>query len=264
MKKTILDLAWLPPREEWDFRAVAPTECRVACHWEYARQIRQIGESAIRRSLERVLSAKQPAGLPARSRSLDPYCPVNYRQPARELFPQAWLNLTQVQRASVLASFYPVPAVQVRKLGDFLQRMQWGKGAHLDALRPWLEHTYVVQPNFSLCGVEAVIRELKAWARREAKNYPPAPRAKSAELPFDALKWLAVLRLEDARRKSNVRFEPAQQALLQYRRRHVLADRNAVFPNYASPGAWSKARADARRCLNKVLSQPAFLLAGLS
>jgi hypothetical protein len=30
---------WLPPRDDWDFRAIPPEKCRAACHWEYARSI---------------------------------------------------------------------------------------------------------------------------------------------------------------------------------------------------------------------------------
>src|SRR5512136_3055556 len=173
MKKTVLDLSWLPPREEWDFRAVPPAECRVACHWEYARQIRRISEAAITTGLKQIAGTKELTRHPIRSQSAGWYCPDNYRQPARELFPQPWLSLTQAQRASVIGSFYPVPAVQIRKLGDFLSRMQWAKGAHQQVLLPYLEHTYVVQPNFTLCGVEAVVRELETWARKESKHYPP-------------------------------------------------------------------------------------------
>jgi hypothetical protein len=199
----------------------------------------------------------------AKRKPAHPYCPVFYRQAARELFPQSWLSLTKQQRAAVLGSFHPIPAVQVRKLGDFFRHTQWAEGAHLDILRPYLEHTYVVQPNFSFCGVETVIKELETWARKEARNYPRAPRAKAAALPFDALKWLAVSRLEDARSKPCVSFDNAHKALVDYRRKHPFPDRGAVFPIYASHGAWSKARSEANRCRVKLLSQPSFFLSGL-
>jgi hypothetical protein len=234
---------------------VTPAECRIACNWEYSRDIHRITRAATAR-FEHFPAARNAA-------SPDIHCPVFYRHAARKLFPQPWLSLTKQQRTGVLDSFCPIPALQVRKLGDFFRHTQWADGAHLDLLRPYLEHAYVIQPNFSLCGVETVIKALETWARKEAKNYPPAPRAKAAALPFDALKWLAVSRLEDARRKARVSFDYAQQALLEYRRTHPLPDQNDVFPIYASHGAWSKARSDARRCRVKLLSQPSFLLSGL-
>ena len=39
MKKQAVDLNWLPAHEEWDFRSIAEAECRIACHWEYAREV---------------------------------------------------------------------------------------------------------------------------------------------------------------------------------------------------------------------------------
>jgi hypothetical protein len=263
MKKSVPDLSWLPPREEWDFRTVTPAECRVACHWEYSRDIRRIIEP-VGQSLEKVLGSRQAVANGARSKSSASYFPRNYRQPASTLFPQAWLSLTKEQRASIVSSFYPVPAVQIRKLGDFFKRMQWTERPHLQAFQPCLEHCYVIQPNFTLCGVEAVLKEFEAWARKEAKNYRPAPRAKAAELPFDALKWLAVSRLEDARRNAAVSFEQVQSTLMDHRRKNPLAARNDSFPIYSSHGAWSKARADAERCRTKLLRQPALFLNGLS
>ena len=259
MNKAVPDSSWLPPRDEWDFRAVTPAECRVACHWEYSRDIRRVTDAALR-SPQKLSGTKPPAG-----RTPLPYFPPNYRQPAAALFPRPWLSLTKDQRAAILDTFYPVPAVQIRKLGDFLRRWQGVKGPPQDGLRSWLEsYSYVLQPNFTLCGVEAVLREFEAWARDEAKHYPPAPHAKAAELPFDALKWLAVSRLEDARRNARLSFDQARLALMAYRRKNPLKDRSDAFPIYASHGAWSKARADAARCRTALLRQPAFFLAGLS
>jgi hypothetical protein len=199
MRAPAPNLSWLPPAEEWDFRAVTPAECRVAGNWEYSRDIHRITKEATKRLQD----------FPATTRPASPeiHCPAFYRQAARQLFPQPWLNLTKQQRTAILDSFCAIPALQVRKLGDFFRHTQWAEGAHLEVLRPYLEHTYVVQPNFSLFGVETVIKELENWARKEAKNYPQAPRAKAAALPFDALKWLAVTRLEDARRETRVSFD---------------------------------------------------------
>jgi hypothetical protein len=262
MKKIRLDMSWLPSGEEWDFRAVAPAECRVACDWEYSRELRLVTEPAPF-GLEQISGANIPSGNMPTAKSPRLYCPVHYHHAARALFPRAWLTLTREQRAAVVGSFSPIPALQVRKLGDFFQRMGWTRHAPLDIPKQFLEHCYVVVPNFSGSGVEAVIKGFENWARKEARCYPPARHAKAAQLPFDALKWLSVSRLEPARRKARVSFEQAQEALREYRRQNPLADTNDAFPIYSSHGAWSKARAYARRCLNNALRQPDLFLAGL-
>lgn len=246
MKASVLDISWLPAREEWDFRAVTVAECPIACHWEYARQISQ----------NLVPHSSGLAKASPRS-----YVPTIYRQVAKELFPQAWGALTAEQRAKILSSFYAIPSVRVRKLGDFLKRMQ---GASLEIQRAYAESSYVVQPNFSVHGVEAVIKEFEVWARKEAKQHRQSPRAKAAEPPFNALKWLAVLRVEAVRCQAGINFERAQEALINYRLQHPRLDASGVFPIYASHGAWSKARTDAQRLLTKVLTDSSDLLAGHS
>ncbi len=251
MKRKPADLNWLPPAEEWDFRSVTPSECRVACHWEYARQIRKA-----------MLPNPRGPTLPLAEKTMhNGYCPAIYRQAAKELFPQAWCTLTKEQRVKVLDSFYAIPSLQVRKLGDFLKRVQ---GASPEVRRAYGEHSYVVQASFSLHGVEAVVKEFEIWARKEAKQHGPSPRAKAAEPPFDALKWLAVLRLEEARRKTGMKIENAMESLEAYRLRYPQTDTNDVFPIYASHGAWSKARGDAERLQSKVLTGSSRLLAGLA
>jgi hypothetical protein len=259
MKTTAPDIRWLPPREEWDFRTVTPGECRVACHWEYAREIRRITASSLWPRLTGFGKDRAEVSHIAKE-----FCPANYRQQARELFPQAWFTLTKEQRASVVSSFFPIPAIQVRKLGEFFKRMHWVEKAKSEVVEAYLEYTYVLLPNFSLHGVEAVIKEFEAWARKEAKNYPQSPRAKGAELPFDTLKWLAVLRLDQARRGARISFEKTQEALTEYRHKFLQKDPNGVLPVYASHGAWSKAKADAERCRMKAMSESSFLLDGLS
>lgn len=242
LKPQAVDFKWLPPAEEWDFRSVTERECRVACHWEYARQ-----DS---RSMPQFPNGQN-------------YFPQNYRQAARELFPQAWLTLTPKQRAMVLASFFPAPAMQVRKLGDFLKRVT-NHGVSSEIPQPYLERAYVMVPDFTGHGVEVVIQKLEAWARKEAKEYPPSRRAQAAELPFDALKWLAVLRLDAARRQADVTIAKARKTAeafgLKYRQDHY----GDVFPNYSSDGGWSKARTDALKCQSQSKNNPAFLLAELA
>ncbi len=98
LKKKSIELKWLPPAEEWDFRSVTAAECRVACHWEYERETHPFAAT-------------------------QKYFPPNYRQAAQELFPQPWTTLTKEQRQKVLATFLPSPALQIRKLREFFKRM---------------------------------------------------------------------------------------------------------------------------------------------
>ena len=242
LKPQAVDFKWLPPAEEWDFRSVTEDECRVACHWEYERQDRRL--------------MSKPGG--------QKYFPIIYHQAARELFPQAWATLTREQRAKVVESFFPSPALQVRKLREYLKRMPVS-GANTEIFQACLNQAYVVVPNFRVHGVEAVIKRFAKWARQESKQHPPSPRAQAAELPFDALKWLAVLRLDQARRTAGITIEKARETVRAYRQKHpqtfCLGD---VFPVYASDGAWSKARNDATKCQIKSRSSPAYLLAELA
>lgn len=242
LKPQAVDFKWLPPAEEWDFRSVTEGECRVACHWEYARE-----DS---RSMPKFPNGQK-------------YFPQNYRQAARELFPQAWLTLTPKQRAKVRESFFPSPAMQVRKLGDFLKRVTH-QGVSSEIPRPYLERAYVMVPDFTGHGVEAVIKKLEAWARQEAKAYPQSRRAQAADLPFDALKWLAVLRLDEARRQTDVTIEVARDTVKAFGLKYGRDHSSSVFPNYASDGAWSKAKTDALKCQHQSKSKPSFLLAELA
>ena len=234
-----IDLKWLPPAEEWDFRPVTEHECRVACHWEYERQS----------------TSRHGAG--------HKHFPVNYRQAARELFPQAWMTLAKEQRTKVVESFLPRPVLQVRKLREFLKRMPVN-GTNPEIFQAYLHQSYVVIPNFGLHGVEAVIKEFEKWARTEAKQHPRSPRAQAAELPFDTLKWLAVLRLDGARRKAGVTIERARETVEGYRHAYRKPDPNGVFPAYASDGAWSKAKNDATKCQAKSSNDPSTLLGELA
>jgi hypothetical protein len=162
-----------------------------------------------------------------------------------------------------LESFIPSPALQVRTLREFLKRMP-PYGAHPEITAHRLQHSYVVVPNFRVHGVEAVIKELEKWARQAAKNYPASRRAQAAELPFDTLKWLAVLRLEAARKKvEKLTIQSAREALAQYQRSHRQPDANGVFPMYASDGAWVRAKNNAGGCLEKSVKDPSVLLAEL-
>jgi hypothetical protein len=257
-----IDLKWLPPAEEWDFRSVTMSECRVACHWEYERENHPIAPSLVVHHKANA-AAKNPASMAAQGGATRIYYPTNYRQAARELFPQPWTTLTKEQRQKVMETFFPAPVMQVRKLREFFKRMPMS-GASPEILQSLLQHSYVVVPNFTLHGVEAVIKEFEKWARKEAKQHRQSRRAQAAELPFDALKWLAVLRLDQARRKALVTIERARESLSAYQRANPRPDINGVFPTYASDGAWVKARNDARRCQSKSMNNPSFLLAELA
>lgn len=245
IKPASINFKWLPPAAEWDFRSVTEVECRIACHWEYERQE----------------SHNHP--LTSSPRVAHKYCPKNYRQAARELFPQAWLTLTKEQQEQVVGSFAPAPVLQVRKLGDFLKRVTI-HGGSAEIPRPYLESSYVVVPDFTGHGVEAVIKKLAKWARQEAKEYPQSRRAQAAELPFDALKWLAVLRVDKWRREHGVTIGLARDTLKAYQQKHRARDIGGVFPTYASDGAWSKATQDAKRCLTQSRNNPSLLLADLA
>jgi len=174
MKQKAADLKWLPPAEEWDFRSVTPVECRVAACWEYERE-------------------NLPLRIIQSGAAKTPFLPPLFRQPAREVFPQPWNKSSPEQRVKIVESFFSSPALQVRKLREFLKRMPVNQ-AHPELVQRFLHQSYVIIPNFQVNGVEAVIAEFERWARAEAKNYPSSRRAKAAELPFDTLKWLAVAR----------------------------------------------------------------------
>jgi len=270
------DLTWLPPQEEWDFRSITNEECRFACHWEYARQIHAATSHASR------LIGNGVSEAAVNDAKVLGWRPSNYHGVAREMFPRAWLAMTTEQRGKVIASFHRLPAVAVRRLDDFLQRMNWSKGIPdgKETARV-LEHTWVIQPHFGVYGAPAVVAELRAWARDQSKRYRRTPRARAAELPFDELKWLAVLRLEGARcaandamktraeaagtmvgRKDIISVEKTAVAIKNYRKHNPIPDPNGVLPIYRSAGAWTKAWQDAERCKMKVLSDTSQHLAG--
>lgn len=241
-KTKSIDWKWLPPAEEWDFRSVAPGDCRVACHWEYERQ------------------SKPPA--PMNSSGYKFY-PPNYRQAARDLFPQVWTTLTREQREKVLASFSRSPVIQAHRMREFFKRLP-PNGSNPEILQNFFKHAYVVIPDFQGHGVEAVIKEFEKWARKEARQHPKSRRAQAAEVPFDALKWLAAARLDQARRKAKVTIDQARETVLAYRKNNPRPDPNAVLPVYASDGAWIKAVKNFQDCQLKSTGNPSYLLAELA
>lgn len=225
--KKPLDISWLPPAEEWDFRCVTAEECRVACHWEYGREIWKMSSGMF-------------------------FKPGEVRK--------AWPAMTKAERECRVDRTPLAPVLQIRTFRDALNRAQ------ISEPDKWLSHferAYVLRPNFSACGVQAIIKEFESWARKEAKKYKQAPRAKAAELPFDLLKWLAVLRLDEQRKQAGMTYKATYEALRVYQQSNRCPDPNGVFPIYASQGAWSKARKDADGIRIKVIHDPSFLLGGL-
>jgi hypothetical protein len=191
VKAAAIDLSWLPAPQEWDFRSVTETECRVACHWEYARDIQLLVQAAI----------VTPSGNGFGNKT---HGDVIRRDVVTKsaFFPRAWTTLSAPERASVLGAITPPPALQVRTLREFVSRTNWSSGSKAELLERFSQGAYVIRPNFSTLGVEVIIKEFEKWARKEAKNYVRAPRAKAAEPPFDLLKRLSVYRLENKRREA--------------------------------------------------------------
>jgi hypothetical protein len=189
--------------------------------------------------------------------------------------------MTPEQRKSVLESFHRLPVVTVRTLGDFLKRMNWIKGIPDGvASSGYLEHSFVIQPQFGVYGAPAVVAKLSKWAQVESRRYRRRPRAKGASLPYDELKWLAAWRLEVARCATNEAIKQRAKAsgrpvhrrdLIQVGRvvtdikahanRHPQNNPSDVLPIYTSAGAWTKARRDAERCGQLVMLNTTQLLA---
>jgi hypothetical protein len=115
---------------------------------------------------------------------------------------------------------------------------------------------YVVTVNFLRAGTERITSALESWARKEAKKFPRAPQARAAEPPYDCLKWLAANRLEEARQRAGVGFDDVKDALKKHRSKNPAPNSFPTLPIYASHGAWSKAKGDAKRLLDLLESNP--------
>jgi hypothetical protein len=259
MKKRVVDLSWLPAREEWDFRSVAKAECRIACHWEYSRQIEPLMDHRAFRP--RVVGGK--AVVADDAGQAEHQVPVRVRRDSvtkNPLFPKPWAGLSAAERTSVVQAVEPWPPLHVRPLFQVLERAGWTAHSSREMSRQFSAGAYVIRPNFSALGVELIIKEFENWARKESRNYRQSPRAKAAEPPFDLLKWLSVYRLEQKRQTARINYEAAKEALGEFRRCNPHRDPDDVFPIYSSHGAWSKARRDASRTVMKVLGDATLLL----
>ena len=150
MKKQTVSLAWLAPAEDWDFRSVTEAECRMACYWEYARDMRPV--TAV-------------GGLPPRQVSDQRGSVVVVgdgwvrQDPVTKspLFPKAWSSLTERERAEVIRAVEPFRALWVRTLEDTVEKAKWALVENTAQARRYRQGAYVIRPNFSIFGVEAVI-----------------------------------------------------------------------------------------------------------
>jgi hypothetical protein len=115
---------------------------------------------------------------------------------------------------------------------------------------------YVLTVNFTRRGTQRVVAALGTWARKEARRFPRAARAKAAEPPFDCLKWLAAYRLEHARRKADVSFETVQTVLREHEKQQPVECAEPTLPIYDNHGGWSRAKAKAKALLEELGSDP--------
>jgi hypothetical protein len=86
------------------------------------------------------------------------------------LFPKAWASLTAAERADVIQAVEPFRALWVRTLEETVEKARWALVEDTPQAGRYRKGAYVIRPNFSVFGVETVIKEFKAWARREAKK----------------------------------------------------------------------------------------------
>jgi len=256
-----IHLNWLPAPETWDFRSITRSECHLACHWEYERENHPVTSSPAEHYKVNAAIKTTTTEVPY---NLKPkYWPANYYREARELFPQPWMTLTQEERKKVMATFLPRPVLQVRKLGEFLKRIPV-QGTNPEIRERFMDHSYVMIPNFQTYGVEAVKKALNKWASDTSKHYLASHLKQAAELPFNALKWLAIARLDEARCRAKITIEKARGDVKAYLLAHGLDSSIDVYPVYNSDGSWSKAKSDSIRFQSKILLKSDGLLSKLS
>lgn len=239
---------WLPPVTEWDFRSVREKESRLACCWEYARSC-----PTIHANLTQWLDG--PGGLTTLG---DFICTHGMR------FPTPWImagDEMPALAASIEAEASPVTVYSLRTRREFVLRevaeaLEDGRDVMEVLNRLLLADGYVMTLAFESAGSHAVVKALAGWAREEANRFPRVRRGKGAAPPFEWLKWLAALRLEEARQEAGVSFAEIQQVLTEHAREHPLPQSAPTLPIYASHGAWSKAIGDARRWLGVLETEP--------
>ena len=239
---------WLPPVTEWDFRSIREKESRMACCWEYARSC-----GSITGNLTQWLDG--PGGMT----TLGDFIVMHGMR-----FPTPWImagDEMSAWAAGIEAETAPLTVYSLRSRKEFVLRevaeaMTDGRDVLEVLNRLLLADGYVMTMAFETAGSNAVVQAMTGWAREEAKKFPRVRRGKGAAPPFEWLKWLAALRLEEARQEAGVSFSEVQQMLLQHALAHPLGEAAPTLPIYASHGAWSKAIGDARKWLAVLDCEP--------
>jgi hypothetical protein len=228
---------WLPPAEEWDFRAVDPGECAIACYWEYSRTLPEFSKDP--KSWVHNVDVRR----------ISPFYAFMLRDEGEQ--PQPWTSMDATERGMICGCVSKSCPLTVRPLKDLIaESLRMMKGNHKKALEMMSSYgLQVLNADFPRHGSEAVIEAFKAWARAEFKKCPRTLRGKAAGPPFDCLKWLSAWRLESARRSAGRKIEEVQRALSEYQRQVPAKNYADVLPVYATRGGWSKAVGDAERLL---------------
>lgn len=239
---------WLPPVTEWDFRSVREKESRLACCWEYARSCDRICSN-----LTRWLDG--PGGMTTLGEFI---CTHGMR------FPTPWImagDEMPALAAGIEPEAAPITVYSLRARKEFvLREVAEAQADGRDVVellnRLLLADGYVMTLAFESAGSNAVVKALTSWAREEANQYPRVRRGKGAAPPFEWLKWLAALRLEEARQAAGVGFTEVQRMLVRHAREYPVREAAPTLPIYSSHGAWSKAIGDARKWLNVLDTEP--------
>jgi len=233
---------------EWDFRSIREKESRLACCWEYARDC-----SCIHGNLTQWLDG--PGGMTTLG---DFICTHGVR------FPTPWIMAGDempalaegIESESSPITVYSLQARKAFVLREVSEAMEDGRDVLEVLNRLLLADGYVMTMAFETAGTNAVVKALTGWAREEANKYPRVRRGKGAAPPFEWLKWLAALRLEEARQNAGVSFGEVQRILLQHAQGHPLRESSPTLPIYSGHGAWSKAIGDARKWLGVLANDP--------
>jgi len=240
-QKQVGDLSWLPPKVEWDFRTVTADICHVVSDWEYGREFGWNFDLAASRSIG---SLTAPVGGELIENPSLASVP-------KVVIEAAWLTLSEERRTGIVSKNMAVPPVQARIFRDFMNRSPMKDPEYWRQTR---ETAYVLRLDFS-AGVEVIVKELEAWARREAKKHGRSARAKAAAPPFHRLKWLATRRVNAAAKEHGLKFANIRAALTEYEARHRLESVGDVYPGrYAGQAAWVKACGDAERLGQELIS----------
>jgi len=243
-----INVDWLPPETEWDFRSIQVRESRMASCWEYARSVGSICEN--------LTGWLDGAG--GMTTLGDFICTHGHR------FPAPWIMAgddVAVEAGRLGAEDNPITVYSLPVRKDYLiqqvaEAMEDGRDVLALLNRLLLSDGYLLTLDFATSGSEAVAKALSGWARQEAKKFPRVRRGKGSAPPFEWLKWLAALRLELARKEADVSFGEVQATLARHQREHPMVNGSPTLPLYASHGAWSKAIGEARKWMAVLQTDP--------